>query len=846
MDPLSEENVRAIAAKHLSLHNDIEEHGEIVDILCSHPNANNPSFLTGVLRGLSTSLPDQDDMKQYLSCENTTQLVELMLAQVQGYELGNSLSLLFVARHGLLEDELFDLLRMSNNEKPSFCDEDKKILFDELCFVGVVILDTKFGRLLTLPVNDPTLRHVVWNKYITTAVKESEVRALIVEYFERKDPSLRYCEELPWQQEKIQCPNLGQTLVDLRVIDIMYNTEALKDELFTFLSRLVASNNFDVVSMQNRAIQKWTVKAKPTSTQISMMAVFLGDVMLWFSQKAAQHSEMPPFTRDLDIPTGMLPSPASKTTTQQTQSGENYYYQRWLWCNWPFIALRVASKGLAEAVATEPTSPGASAVKNRDRCEEGDVALESTVRGETRMASLPASLQTKLDKITSSSDDSTTQQNTNATSAIPFSTSRFTQEVPRTCRAVSSEQKIRDAKGLLDALRIERSKRETRKRMILADHKVAGAALITSRQQHEQGKATIADMKSRYAKVKFLSSKAVSIESSLTDVVSAMEATDPANLRRHEEIEHEIALKSKELRGLKDESLENVERIDQIRKEVQSVKSLISSTSEEKGELEPLLTSLRDQVKELEERRKAALSKKFDSAKFTKRVKLVGKMKLAKRRADMQKRITADLQSNVEVLANHPMMRLIEATGKKDAEEIVAQMHRDEEEGEILRSRQEKAELELKDRRSRLDHLRNQIEELALADSFSRSGHESPSSMHMECTELERKQNQLMVISNLTKNVKIALLHLQQKAQLLVQNDQTLSIHGVINECSSNVHEDAKRIAQSINDLVRDTCGEYSTSSQANETPSKYNNVRVLNKAEAESRFTDSSSSRTM
>ena len=33
MDPLSEENVRAVAAKHLSLHNDIEEHDEIVDFM---------------------------------------------------------------------------------------------------------------------------------------------------------------------------------------------------------------------------------------------------------------------------------------------------------------------------------------------------------------------------------------------------------------------------------------------------------------------------------------------------------------------------------------------------------------------------------------------------------------------------------------------------------------------------------------------------------------------------------------------------------------------------------------------------------------------------------------------
>lgn len=165
----------------------------------------------------------------------------------------------------------------------------------------------------------------------------------------------------------------------------------------------------------------------------------------------------------------MLLSPASAATAHQTQSGEHYYYQRWLWCNWPFIALRVASN--QDAAATEPTSPAVSAMENGG--EENDSTLESTVREETRTASLPASLQTKLDKITSSSDDPTTQQKTNASTAIPFSTSRFTQEVPRTSRVVTSEQKIRAAKGLLDALRIEKSKKESRKRIIQADHNVA-------------------------------------------------------------------------------------------------------------------------------------------------------------------------------------------------------------------------------------------------------------------------------------------------------------------------------------------------------------------------------------
>jgi len=837
MDPLSEESVRAIATKHTSIYCV----DAIIDDLCSHPNASNPSFLTGVLRGVSSLSTDRDSMKQYFSCENTTQLIEHTLAQVQGHSLGNSLSLLFVARHGLHEDELFDLLggMVSNNEAPSLCDEDKELLFDELCFLGVVRLDTKFGRLLTLPLNNPTLRHVIWNKCITTA-RETEVRSLFVEYFQKKDPSLRYCEEFPWQQERNQCPNLGQTLVDLRVLDIMYNTEELRNELFSFLSQLVLSNNFDIVSRFNEALQKWTVKQKPTSTQISMMTVFLGDVMRWFSKKASEYYEMPQFMRDniqvnhllLSDPAGVLLSTASATLESQRQSAEHYYYHRWLWCNWPWIALRAASQKLQDEAAADPTSFNVSAVKKGG--EEDGVALERTVR-ETHTA-LPKSLLTKLDKLTSGNFK--TQQKTSTASVIPFSTNRFAQDAPRPTHIESPEQKIRDAKKVLDAFKIEKSKRESRLQTMQADNKLASTALINSRQQQEHGDSMVLELNSRYAKVKSLMEKAVSIESSFTDVVVALDTNDPAISRHHETLEHEIDLKNQELKNLQNESKVNVEHAEQARKASQSIKSLIKSTEEKRTEIEPLLTSLRTQAEELEELRKSALHKKFDSAAFSKRVQLVGK--IAKRRQDAkQKHIAAVSQATVGALINHPMIRLIETSGTKDAEEIVTKMHRDEEESEMLRTRQESVEFQLKDRRSRLDQLLREMEELGLVDSFSGSGHDSPSTMQIECTELQRRQHQLAVISNLTANISISLLHMHQKAQQLIHNDQTLSIHGIMNKGDSNLFEDAKSVTSVVKDLCKDFVVLPSSASPTNETPSKYNNVRVLNKAEAESQFTD-------
>lgn len=837
MHPLSEENVRAIATNHLSLQNDINEYAGIIDDLCSHPNSSNLSFLTGVLRGASKSLTNGDGMKEYFSCGDTTQLIEQTLAQLQGHMLGNSLSLLFVARHGLHENELFDLLGgiLANNEAPSLSDKDKEIILDGLCFLGVIRLDTKFGRLLTLPLNNPSVRHAVWNKYITTTERETEVRSLFVDYFSKKDPSLRYCEEFPWQQERNQCPNLGQTLVDLRVLDIMYNTEELRNELFSFLSQLVLSNNFDIVSKFNGALQKWTVKQKPTSTQISMMTVFLGGVMRWFSKKVSEHSEMPPFMRDhiqVDV-SGVLLStaPAMMERQRQSQSAEHYYYHRWLWCNWPWIALRLASQNLQDKL---PTSSNVPAVKRG--CEDDDIALERAARGTHTATTLPKSLLTKLDKLTS--DNPKTEQKKSTAPVIPFSTNRFTHDAPRPSRVESPEQKIRDAKKVLDALKTEKSKRELRLQMLQAEHKLVSAALIDSKQQQERGDSMILELNSRYAKVKSLMEKAVSIESSFTDVVAALDANDPANSRRHETLEHEIDHKNEELKGLWNESKVNAEHTEQAQKASQSIKSLIKSTEEERAQIEPLLTSLRSQAKELEERRKSALHKKFDSAAFSKRVQLVGK--IAKRRQDAkQKLIATASQSTVGVLINHPMIRLMETGGTKDAEEIVSKMHRDEEESEMLRTRQELVELQLKGRRSGLDHLHGQMEELGLVDriSCSEHDHDSPSTMEVECTELQRR---LRAISSLTAKISNALFHLHQKIMQLIQNDQTLSIHGIMNGCDANLYENAKKVTSVVKDLCEDYVVLPSNASATNETPSEYNNIRILNKKETESQFTDS------
>jgi hypothetical protein len=116
LNPLSEETICTVVTNQLSMLMD-NSYIEVVSHLCSHQMSSNPSFLTTMLRGVSHSNADFDDMKQ---CSNVAGLIEQMLSrydsEIQGNRLGNALSLLFISRHGLHYDELFDLLARIMNQ----------------------------------------------------------------------------------------------------------------------------------------------------------------------------------------------------------------------------------------------------------------------------------------------------------------------------------------------------------------------------------------------------------------------------------------------------------------------------------------------------------------------------------------------------------------------------------------------------------------------------------------------------------------------------------------------------------------------------------------------------------
>ena len=104
---------------------------QLIEIISTHSLATNPLFLTFVLRGIchadSLGYNVNHCLVSWMPCRTAAELIQHMLSLFEsgmprknsldtsnvcrlGPMLGDSLSLLFVARHGLHENELFELL----------------------------------------------------------------------------------------------------------------------------------------------------------------------------------------------------------------------------------------------------------------------------------------------------------------------------------------------------------------------------------------------------------------------------------------------------------------------------------------------------------------------------------------------------------------------------------------------------------------------------------------------------------------------------------------------------------------------------------------------------------------
>lgn len=773
-------------------------------------------------------------------CKGSTDSIEQMLSrfnsEINGHMLNRSLALLFISRHGLHEDELFDLLgRMTV--------EDKKLLVEKLCLLGVVCIDTKFGLVLTM--HNSILRNVVYEECITSKARESETRDILIEYFETKDPSPRYCEELPWQQQKNMSPNLSQTIVDLRVLDIMFNSD-LKHELYVHLKRLVLGGNFDIVLEFNKSVEKWKKKEKPSSTRLALMCMFVADVLMYFDTKFAKElTDLPPFLRDninqaegflgdLHDPDGVLISSSASAVPKTTKF---YFYSRWLWVNWPLIALKTS----ADAQKVDPSNP--TQVKKTGSGEHVAINTENTVRESalTRTEPLPEALVMKLEKMKSSDTSETQKKNSCTTTVIPFSNSRYEKKLQEQLLLRPShvesleEQKERDAKQLLSELKVERKKRESLLQGLRDDEALISTAAANSKQRQEKEESKMSELQKRRVNVGNLLGKAVSIESRLTEILIALDQCDPANLRRHEELEQQRLLAKQQICDVSREGKLMLEMASKAQQEVKYVKAESLLVSKQRDKIKPELESLQSRINEEEDRLKQARVKSFDPKAFSKKLQIEGI--LAKRRQDkmMRRMVSANLnRPNLEAMvAEHPMSKLVTVLGLSDPQDIAAKLQQGKDKALDLQKKQESVESRLKEKQAELNRLHIQLNQMDLASSCARSP--SPD-VTIDPNELLRRQNQLALMSKLTTNVKHYLFTLREKVQSIEQQHD--NFHDFMDTMdNSSLNPNTNRVITLVKELCDDFLHPQKLTTKS--SPARFANIRILAKDESESRFTD-------
>jgi len=155
-------------------------------------------------------------------------------------------------------------------------DTQKENLLQTLKCVGVNSLDSEeTGSVLNIPHGNTLLRDVIWSKYIEDESREKESRNFVIDYFSKQQPSLRYCEELPWHLKKCKrFSELKEVLVGLPTLDIMFNSTSLKAELFNYLHCLTSSSTqikFDIVKEYNKSLQRWIELSSPSAKHTSLM-----------------------------------------------------------------------------------------------------------------------------------------------------------------------------------------------------------------------------------------------------------------------------------------------------------------------------------------------------------------------------------------------------------------------------------------------------------------------------------------------------------------------------------------------------------------------------------------------
>ncbi|KAK1944673.1 Ankyrin-3 [Phytophthora citrophthora] len=254
-----------------------------------------------------------------------------------GELLGRALCLLYVSRHGLLQNELRFILnaivteaRGSNSLRKheegtpfsrkttigqerltAFSEDEWQALLRALRTLSILFVQ----EVVVLPMCKDILRDVIWWRYIGSERAEQQYHQWLIRFFRIHPTTFRRVEELPWHLKRCyQWDALRQVLVNLPMFQLLY-TANYKAELFGYWKVLTdgpllnygaatsASDSavyvtpFDVVKEYGKSIDDWYRGARPTTKVftaiVQLVTRFMYEFCLSYQRPLPQFTHAP-------------------------------------------------------------------------------------------------------------------------------------------------------------------------------------------------------------------------------------------------------------------------------------------------------------------------------------------------------------------------------------------------------------------------------------------------------------------------------------------------------------------------------------------------------------------------
>lgn len=229
-----------------------------------------------------------------------------------GSLLGKALSLLYVSRHGMLQQELRFILNAMVHEAneqqklgrvapmdgimerrssikqalSAFTETEWKALLRAIKPMGVLCVQD----VIVLPICKDILRDVIWWRYIGSERVEQHYHQWLIRFFRIHPTTFRRVEELPWHLQRCyEWDALRSVLVNLPMFQLLY-TANYKRELFGYWRKLsqgpllsyqasessldapVYVTTFDLVKEYGKSLEDWYRTARPpTKTFLPMV-----------------------------------------------------------------------------------------------------------------------------------------------------------------------------------------------------------------------------------------------------------------------------------------------------------------------------------------------------------------------------------------------------------------------------------------------------------------------------------------------------------------------------------------------------------------------------------------------